>query len=103
MKIIQGIPFERKGLKWRKEQLDDVPKRPGVYLLLWGSTIQYIGKSRDLQRRLKEHERADCYRDDEYIPFGSCTWYQTTMGFENELERVLIEKHQPPYNDRLVN
>jgi len=77
----------RKGLRWsaNEENLDDVPKSPGVYALYYYGKRRYVGKSKNLQRRLKRH-----YRDD--VAFTEFTWYQTSLKDMHVLESDLIDR-----------
>lgn len=76
-----------KGVRWAANQknLDDVPKTSGVYSLYYYGKRRYVGKSKNLQRRLKQH-----YRDN--VAFTEFTWYDTSHGYRHELESNLIDK-----------
>lgn len=77
----------RKGLRWsaNEENSDDVPEAPGVYALYYYGKRRYVGKSKNLQRRLKGH-----YRDD--VAFTEFTWYETSSIDMHDLESDLIDK-----------
>lgn len=36
---------------------EKVPDMPGIYFLVYGDEIGYVGKANDIQRRLKEHRK----------------------------------------------
>jgi len=76
----------RKGLRWEvnEDNLNDIPEAPGVYLLYYYGKRRYVGKSNNLQRRLKEH-----YRED--VAFTEFTWYETAQGHRHDLEADLID------------
>jgi hypothetical protein len=74
----------KKGLRWTKDKLNDVPDKPGVYHLYFGDKRVYTGKAVDLQRRIKEHTR-DPKR------WSTFTWEQTTPKYKDELEKKRIK------------
>ena len=78
----------RKGLRWANNEanLDDVPKAPGVYCLYYYGKRRYVGKSKNLQRRLIQHNRDN-------VAFSEFTWYETARGGRHGLEADLIDKH----------
>ncbi|MDH5689995.1 MAG: GIY-YIG nuclease family protein [Candidatus Bathyarchaeota archaeon] len=77
----------RRGLRWKVDgnNLNDVSKASGVYALHYYGKRRYVGKSKNLQRRLKQH-----YRDN--VTFTELTWYETTHHHRHSLERDLIDK-----------
>jgi excinuclease UvrABC nuclease subunit len=83
----------RKGLRWEKNDrdLDNVPKKPGVYVLHYRDRLVYVGESDDLNRTL--NQQADEQNFDEF------TWYVTTPQYRFELEKKLIKRYKPPRND----
>lgn len=80
--------IRRKGLRWkaRESNIEDVPKTTGVYALYYYRKRRYVGKSTDLQKRIRQHF------NDPNTPFSEFTWYDTTGGKRHTLERKLIEK-----------
>jgi len=79
--------IKRKGLRWvaNQKNLDEVPKSSGVYCLYYYGKRRYVGKSKNIQRRLKRH-----YRNN--VAFTEFTWYETERGQRHGLERDLIDK-----------
>ncbi|MHA2245407.1 MAG: hypothetical protein ACXADY_10615 [Candidatus Hodarchaeales archaeon] len=86
------------GEYYEKNDLDEIPKKSGVYALFWGDALQYIGRSNNLQRRLKDWERSHYYN--EYIPFGTVSWYNLSEKQVPQAEAQLIHYYQPPYNQQ---
>lgn len=76
-----------KGLRWavNEENLDDVPQTPGVYALHYYRKRRYVGKSKNLRRRLKQHYR-------ENVAFTEFTWYETAPNDRHDLESDLIDR-----------
>jgi DNA polymerase-3 subunit epsilon len=92
-----------------KDELLDVPSRPGVYLLKdAGDDVVYVGKSRNLRQRLRAYASGA-------KPAGAkiCSLRGVVASFDylvtgSELEALLLEaelvrEHDPPFNDRLRN
>ena len=77
----------RKGLRWatNEKNLNEVPARPGVYALYYYGKRRYVGKSKNLRRRLKQHYR-------ENVAFTEFTWYATSPSGMHDLESELIGK-----------
>lgn len=67
-------------------------KTCGVYKLMLGVVIQYIGKSKDVDSRIGEHRKLG------RIPFVSVEVVELPESELADVERALIEKHQPPFN-----
>ena len=86
--------------QWSKRDLDDVPKKPGVYALYHGTTLQYIGQSLNLQSRLKNWERKHYYKN-AYVPFGSFAWFRVPKNQLSNVEADLVGYYQPYYNMKL--
>lgn len=78
----------KRGLRWaaRVRNMDDVPSKPGVYALYYYGRRRYVGKSKNLKRRLRRHF------SDPNTPFTEFTWYQTVPSARHTLERDLIDK-----------
>ncbi len=90
-----------KVLEWgtnNKSNYLDTPNESGVYALYWGSTLQYIGRSKSLRRRLSQWDSEDLYRTDIRIPFGSFAWFTLPKNQVQEAEALLILNYDPPYN-----
>lgn len=67
-------------------------KTCGVYMLLLVGAIQYIGKSKDVNARIGEHQALGT------IPFDLVKVAVVPPSKLDEIERALIVKHQPPFN-----
>ena len=62
----------RKGLRQAVDEkyLDAIPDVPGVYALYYYGKRRYVGQTKNLQRRLKQHFIED-------VGFTEFTWYET--------------------------
>jgi len=78
----------KKGLRWvaSETNLQDVPRKPGVYALYYYGKRRYIGKSKNLQRRIRQHF------NDPNNPFTEISWYQTVPKARHTLESDLIDR-----------
>ncbi len=76
----------------------DAPNEPGVYALYWGKTMQYIGRSTNLRRRLSQWDSEDLYRTNIRIPFGSFAWFTLPVNQVQDVEALMILFYDPPYN-----
>ena len=78
----------KKGLRWsaKERNIRDVPNAPGVYVLHYYGKRRYVGKSKNLRRRLKEHF------SDPDTPFTEFSWYQTVPLARHTLESDLIDR-----------
>lgn len=94
-----GFKIINWGENYEKKDLDDIPKNSGVYALYWGETLQYIGRSTNLQKRVKDWERSHYYQN-EYIPFGTLSWYELQENQVSKAEAELIHYYQPLYNQQ---
>lgn len=87
--------------------IDDVPRRPGVYLFRDGDErVLYVGKARDLRSRLASYRREGgdgrlLVRFLEQQARRVETIVTRTEGEALLLEDALIKEHQPPHNIRL--
>jgi excinuclease ABC subunit C len=86
-----------------KEQLSEVPEKPGVYL--WKDVdgdVLYVGKAKMLRRRMRQYVSGHDER--EKIPImmelvDSFDYYVTSNEVESLiLESNLIKEYKPPYN-----
>lgn len=93
----EGYAIREYGTAFSKNDMSEIPNEGGVYALYWGETLQYIGRSKDLRKRLKNWEFKDHWKE-ENIPFGSCDWYVLLPSQVNDAEDFLIKYYQPPYN-----
>ena len=95
------------GLDMIKQSLLSCPKTPGVYIFSNNNEVLYIGKAKNLFKRVKS-----------YLGFTSQTRrikkmisYATNLKFINThtesdallLEANLIKKHKPIFNIRLID
>ncbi|MBU0480997.1 MAG: excinuclease ABC subunit UvrC [Proteobacteria bacterium] len=84
--------------------LASVPHFPGVYMMYGKSdVVLYVGKARDLRKRLSSYKRADGSAHSKTIALLAHTRKIETIvtGTEKEaliLEASLIKKHRPRYN-----
>ncbi len=86
-----------------RQQLDEVPDSPGVYL--WkdaGGTVLYVGKAKALRKRMKQY--AQGHDDRAMVPemmsrVASFDYVVTANEVESLiLENNLIKEHHPRYN-----
>jgi excinuclease UvrABC nuclease subunit len=78
-----------------------LPKKPGVYILKSNSEeILYIGKAKDIQKRVKDHFANNFYPDNYIIPQTADIDFIITQNESKALilENQLIKKFQPKYN-----
>lgn len=93
---------EKKSLK--KSSKHDIPEKPGVYLFKKGESVLYIGKAKNLRKRVEQyfrdrthglvHNLLDRADDIEYIITDDETGAL-------HLEYNLIHQYSPPFNIRL--
>ena len=87
-----------------KEFLASVPHKPGVYLMLdKGGVVLYVGKAKDLTKRLASYKRTKSDQNNKTaIMLSRVTRIKTMLtNTEKEaliLEASLIKKHKPRYN-----
>ena len=82
--------------------IDSAPEKPGVYLFKKGKKVLYVGKAKNLKKRLQQHlklaqedpkERAIVYGSD------SVEWIITRNEYEALLLEIdLIQQYKPKYN-----
>jgi DNA polymerase-3 subunit epsilon len=89
-----------------QEQLDHLPQGPGVYLFYGeNKTLLYIGKSINIQQRVKSHFSSVHHNDREMRisqQLRDIDWIETAGELGALLlEAKLIKKHQPLFNQRL--
>ena len=83
-----------------KENLNKIPKVPGVYCFLNEKEILYIGKAANLRERIKNHFQQPSFKDYLFLDKVEKIGYIKT-GSEIEaliLEANLIKKYQPKFN-----
>ena len=81
-----------------------IPSTPGVYKFLWkGKKILYIGKAKDLSKRVKQYFMpGSMWKQDMMYSAVSIEFIQTTTEEEALLlEEALIKQYKPDYNKLL--
>ena len=82
--------------------INSAPEKPGVYIFKKGKKILYIGKAKNLKKRLQQHLKlAEEDPKERAIVHGSDTveWIITRNEYEAlVLEVDLIQQHKPKYN-----
>ena len=82
--------------------INSAPEKPGVYIFKKGRKILYIGKAKNLKKRLQQHLKlAEEDPKERAIVHGSDTveWIITRNEYEAlVLEVDLIQQHKPKYN-----
>jgi excinuclease UvrABC nuclease subunit len=73
--------------------LSTVPESPGVYSLLRGNEILYIGKAKNMRARVSAHTD---------LGFDSVRYLPCPENELNQRERQAIQLHKPPLNRRLT-
>lgn len=83
-----------------KENLDRLPKTPGVYVFKNSEEVLYIGKAANLKERVKNHFQQPSYRDDLFLDkIKKIGFMETGSEIEALLQEAsLIKKYQPKYN-----
>jgi excinuclease ABC subunit C len=88
-------------------QLETLPRRPGVYLMLdAGATVIYIGKAVDLRSRVRSYFHASAWEDAKVRAIVSEVSDLEFIVTDSELEALILEanlikQHRPRYNVRL--
>lgn len=85
-----------------KNRLKDIPENPGVYLMKKNSQVIYVGKAKNLKRRVlsyfnRDHEdvkTSELVKNIEDIEFIICNSEVDALILENNL----IKKYSPKYN-----
>lgn len=79
----------------RKGSYSRVPETSGIYRLYYGDTVVYVGETRNLARRLRQHER-------EMRNWGSYN-YRSTKGVSKskrkKMEQGAIKRNRPTRQD----
>ncbi|MBI1971289.1 MAG: GIY-YIG nuclease family protein [Candidatus Wildermuthbacteria bacterium] len=83
-----------------RENLEKLPKDPGVYALAGPEEILYIGKAQNIKERVKNHFSQSSYRDHLFRDKVKRVGYIPTQSDIDALllESSLIKKLQPKYN-----
>jgi hypothetical protein len=82
-------------LEWEAVLRMTVPKRTatsGIYFLVQGNRIVYVGQSRNV------HVRIDCHRRDKSKKFDGYAFVQCAPKMLNAVEANYIAKFRPKYN-----
>lgn len=74
------------------DNLKQIPVKPGVYVLWHDDKVVYIGKSRSLRTRLKDHAKK-CVGLEAYARCAVMS-YWVAVG----VEQALIDTHHPAWN-----
>jgi hypothetical protein len=70
-----------------------------IYLLWRGDQLLYVGQTAYLSERFRQHQRArDGLSSGVRIPFDRCTYIAVEFEDMNTVETLLMDHHQPPYN-----
>jgi len=85
-----------------RQLIDKAPEKPGVYLFKSGREYLYVGKAKNLKKRLLQHLQASKKDPKEKAIFKESDrleWIVTKNEFEAlVLEIDLIQQHKPRYN-----
>jgi hypothetical protein len=73
------------------------PAASGIYFLLAGDGLLYVGKSVNIVWRLIDHRRAA------KIPFVLVAWIELPSGALDEVERYYLKRMRPPCNIKGVH
>src|SRR3989344_2138091 len=71
-----------------KENMEEIPRIPGVYAFKHGGILLYIGKAGDLRDRVKTHFSQPNYRDNLFIEQVEKIGFIET---DSEIEALLLE------------
>ena len=82
----------------------------GIYALVYRQEVVYVGQSKQIIRRLYEHRRNGLRRlhrepgwaKIKAIPFDDIWVRPVPIGQLDRVEREMIAKYRPRYNDKLV-
>lgn len=84
-----------------RKKLKHLPVKPGVYLFKKGQAVLYVGKAKDLKKRITSYfQKTHPFQKPEMVASADDLEYIITSS-ENEaifLESNLIKKYQPKYN-----
>lgn len=75
------------GRRWGLNRIDDLPKKPGVYVLFKNGKRVYVGETLNLQNSLRQH----LLDSDEFTNF---TWYNTTESYRFGLAKRLKKNYR---------
>jgi len=80
----------------RKGDYRWIPECQGIYRLYHGEKVVYIGETKNIKRRIKQHEKEKSY-------WGSCD-YKTAKGCRTisrkKIEKRAIRRNKPTRNIR---
>ena len=84
----------------QKENLDRIPRTPGIYALSSPKEILYVGKALSLRDRVENHFQQPSYRDNLFISKITKIGFLETVSDIDALllESQVIKKLQPKYN-----
>lgn len=91
-----------RNLNWWREIIEKLPEKCGVYIFKNNRSFIYIGKAKNLKKRLLDHLRSaktDIKEFQIFAQSGSLEYILTENEFEAlVLERELINLHKPKFN-----
>lgn len=67
------------------------PRKRGIYFLILGAEIVYVGQSIDINARLFEHRRG-------HMSFSRWAWIECAAGSLDPIERAYIDAFLPKHN-----
>ena len=85
---------------FKRKNISKLPKATGVYVFYKANKLLYIGKAKDIRKRVKNHFSQLNYKYSSFLDEINKVGF-TKTGSEIEaliLEASLIKKHQPKYN-----
>ena len=94
--MILEAKFNNKKIDFSKITIDDLPYRlSGLYRLYLEDDLLYIGKSRCIKKRIKQHSYNKEFNFFDFIEIKN-------ESNKNLLEVYLIDKYKPKYNKELI-
>jgi excinuclease UvrABC nuclease subunit len=102
------LPFGMSAWRCHWAEEDDprnIPNRPGVYAISLGGDLMYIGSTKRLRHRIREHCASGYFRD--ALDFGGVVEFRykesRRRGDWLSLEYRLVSRIKPPLNKAFVN
>lgn len=79
----------------------ELPSVPAVYFVLWNKAVLYVGATKDLKRRFRNHHRGDMFSVFEFVKVA---WWEQPSSADLEalagIEKQAIADVCPLFNDR---
>lgn len=99
-------PQGRRTGSFRPDEIDQIPRRPGVYLMFDArGKVIYVGKAVDLRARVRQYFAGADDRMSVPLILESLRHIETIVTLSEKeaflLENTLIKRHRPRYNVRL--